>query len=812
LGGGGAAGGFGAGGGGGGPGANGPDGEFGSSGGPGGVGGAGGFGGGGGGGGGLAGISTQGNAGDFFNGQGGAGGAGGFGGGAGGAGISVAGGNGGGGLGAGGDIFIQQGGSVTIAGGVLSGGSVTGGAGAAGGQADGTGVFLQGNQSVAFGTGQTAGQLTDIEDVIADQTGSGGIGANAGAGSVVIEGVGTVKLGGANTYTGGTSLDGGTLQLASATAAGSGAVTFAAGANATLLLDALALPSGGTYSASPIAGFDFGDTIDFAGLAYANGPTANLSGSVLSVTSGGVTDTLSSFAFAADVGAGAHLDLSADSAGGTELTLGALTFTSLSVGANGELTFSGAVSDQLGGIAVTLFNGATEIGAATVNASAETWSLTLAPPAGIYKYPTAIATDSAGNPNSAIPPFTFVAGITGKPYTTIEDTVDASGATTGQQYFNANGSLYLSMHVTQLVGGEILAFSGGSFFTGLDYSSYSNTYSAGALYSKTYDGVTGKPYVTIEDTFDPSGAMTGQQYFNANGSLYLGVGVSHPANGDTVFVYSGGSFFTGLDYNSYWITDNSAGARISTTFYGVTGQPYTSYIINYDSAGKLANQHFFGFTGRPYTSDLITYDSSGSLTGQVLYQGTSVYLADTVSTLANGETAYNYYRGSALAGKPYASYQADFSNGHLVEEDFLGVTNEPYSSYFYLVDSAGHVASQTTTNTNGTHRIKGFENDVTLTSVHNDTMTGGGSSETFVLNPLYGQDTITDFASHDMGTGHDTISLATSEFINFAAVTKAAANLGSSVTVTAGDGDMLRLTGLNTTTLAGLGANFTFHS
>lgn len=97
-------------------------------------------------------------------------------------------------------------------------------------------------------------------------------------------------------------------------------------------------------------------------------------------------------------------------------------------------------------------------------------------------------------------------------------------------------------------------------------------------------------------------------------------------------------------------------------------------------------------------------------------------------------------------------------------------------------------------------------------SIADDTFTGGGASETFVFQPIYGSDTITDFYQYTSGATHDTISLSTTEFANFAAVTGAATNVGGNVVITAADGDMLTLSNLNTSTLAGLSADFTFHA
>ena len=93
-------------------------------------------------------------------------------------------------------------------------------------------------------------------------------------------------------------------------------------------------------------------------------------------------------------------------------------------------------------------------------------------------------------------------------------------------------------------------------------------------------------------------------------------------------------------------------------------------------------------------------------------------------------------------------------------------------------------------------------------------MTGGGSSETFVFNPVFGTDKITDFSAHDSGAGHDTISLSTADFANFAAVLQGAAASGTSganTTITsASTHDALTLVGLTTTELTGLSTDFAF--
>jgi len=232
-------------------------------------GGVGGFGGGGG----AASTAGNGGSGGFGGGGGGttqaglAGGAGGFGGGGGsggtaggsggfGGGSGAAAGGAGGGAGMGGAIFVQQGGVLTVSGSLtVNGGTVTAGTGANGGtnaSAFGSGIFIQGDNTLTFSPAD--GETQTISDVIADQTGSGGTGGNAGRGSLTKNGAGTLVLAGSNTYTGVTEVDAGTL-LVNGSVSSSPLFTVAGGATLggsgaiTLASPATALPLAGTLSA-----------------------------------------------------------------------------------------------------------------------------------------------------------------------------------------------------------------------------------------------------------------------------------------------------------------------------------------------------------------------------------------------------------------------------------------------------------------------------------------------------------------------------------------------------------------------------------
>ncbi len=277
------AGGLGGGGGGGGNGGDGGDGGrgggnnlrpgHGGEGGAGGNGGGGGFGGGGGGGGkggdgGTNGAATA--AAD--SGNDGQGEPGGFGAGAGAGGSQ--GGAGGGGLGAGGDIFIAEGGTLTVDGGLLAAGTVSGGSSSSqAGGAYGSGIFLQGNETITLAA--TASSPLIENGVIADQTGSGGKGNTSGTGGIIIAGTGLVELAAANSFFGGITLLSGTLDLAEAGAAGAGAIRFNAG---LLEFAPAAVPT------VAVQDFAAGDTIEVLGFD-ATGKSYN--GSVLTLDGAG---------------------------------------------------------------------------------------------------------------------------------------------------------------------------------------------------------------------------------------------------------------------------------------------------------------------------------------------------------------------------------------------------------------------------------------------------------------------------------------------------------------------------------------------
>jgi hypothetical protein len=219
-----------------------------------GTGGAGGYGGGGGGG-------TTGGVGGFGGGGGSTSAAGGFGGGAGG----LAG--GGGGLGGGGAVFVRQGATLSLLNGSFSSNSVSGGAG--GGPVGTAGVDGQANGSDLFFAGPATITVAAANSLTLSGTIGGGSDAQITGGLSKL-GAGNLVLGGANTYTGGTNINAGTLIASNTTGSATGPGSVTVGGNATL-----AGGNGGTSFFDSVKGF-------------VTGPVSVLSGGTISPGASGV--------------------------------------------------------------------------------------------------------------------------------------------------------------------------------------------------------------------------------------------------------------------------------------------------------------------------------------------------------------------------------------------------------------------------------------------------------------------------------------------------------------------------------------------
>ena len=172
----------------------------------------------------------------------------------------------------------------------------------------GTGTYDLGSDQLTVGLN---GLSTEVSGPIQD---GGPIGGGTGA-SLVKVGPGALRLSHpGNTYSGGTILEAGKLDVAAPGAAGTGAITFAG--RATLEIENAALP--GHHFGNAIDAFARHDIIDLAQLKFHAGATATYhkANHHLTVHSGTVTDTLTLIS-----PHGTHFIVASDGHGGSDVLL-----------------------------------------------------------------------------------------------------------------------------------------------------------------------------------------------------------------------------------------------------------------------------------------------------------------------------------------------------------------------------------------------------------------------------------------------------------------------------------------------------------
>ena len=458
-------------------------------------------------------------------------------------------------------------------------------------------------------------------------------------------------------------------------------------------------------------------------------------------------------------------------------------------------TMSGTAMDAVGVESVEIFNGTTDLGDATINAAQGTWTFatTLAP--GFYNDLYAVAKDASGNTATAIAPYKLMAGVSGQPYSAYEQLYD-DGVYSGTDYFFTN-------------------------VTGQPYSSYEYDYSAGnALIGSKfyYTGITGQPYTGEVVDYDGAGLLTSTTF----------TGLTDPAYSAYQYDYVGGVFsgsqftFTtvpaGATYSSYETDYNQAGQFTGDSFFftNIQGQSYTGEEEDFDANGALSSVLLTGITDQAYSSLKLDY-SAGTYEGyQAYYTVTGQsYTSEEVDVSAANQLEKVVYSG--MTSTPYSSVEQDYSGGTLADViyNFTNVTGASYNSYQVEDNASGDALQETFDLNSGGHALIALASGQTLTSLGDDKMTGSsvpGSTTTFVLNAIYGADTITNL------TNSDVVSMPSSEFASFTALSGDASFGAGGAVITAGppghpDGDTLTLKGITTSAqLQALSGDFTFHA
>jgi autotransporter-associated beta strand protein len=174
------------------------------------------------------------------------------------------------------------------------------------GSIEGAGTYLLGGNQLTVGS-------NDLSKTLSGVIYDGGL-----SGSLVKVGLGRFTLANvANTYSGGTTIKQGSLELAAIGTAGTRAIKFAGTSKATLAVDNAAL-SGHVFATNPIDFFGKHDVVDLTGLPFHHHATAiyHKGSHHLTVHSGTVTDTLTLLS-----PHGTHFKAANDHHGGTDVFL-----------------------------------------------------------------------------------------------------------------------------------------------------------------------------------------------------------------------------------------------------------------------------------------------------------------------------------------------------------------------------------------------------------------------------------------------------------------------------------------------------------
>ena len=184
-----------------------------------------------------------------------------------------------------------------------------------------------------------------------------------------------------------------------------------------------------------------------------------------------------------------------------------VTFSAPTVGGDGQVTLSGAASDGVGVQSVEIFSGATDLGAASLNAATGSWTFATTLPIGRYSF-TALATDADGKQASVIAPFVvsiaapvapMIGGTQGE-QTTIGASPIApfSGVTIGDANSGAVDALSIA-----LTGGGALAGPGLTYVSPDVYALATGSPAAvsAALQALVFTPAPGAPDTTATTTF-----------------------------------------------------------------------------------------------------------------------------------------------------------------------------------------------------------------------------------------------------------------------------------------------------------------------
>jgi Ca2+-binding RTX toxin-like protein len=173
----------------------------------------------------------------------------------------------------------------------------------------------------------------------------------------------------------------------------------------------------------------------------------------------------------------------------------------------------------------------------------------------------------------------------------------------------------------------------------------------------------------------------------------------------------------------------------------------------------------------------------------------------TLSGTSEANSSVSVYDGGKIIGTVKAAADGTWSLSANVSGSGIHSYTESSTD---LAGNLGYSAGVTLYTPAASSTLKGGIGNDVLIGRPNDTLTGGAGSDTFVFNPGFGKETITDFVASGSPAGsvHDIIDLHQLGLTNFGQVHDA--QVGKNVVITVDAQDTITLQGV---TLAYLTAN-----
>jgi len=549
-------------------------------------------------------------------------------------------------------------------------------------------------QGSTAGTGEISGNIID--------------GAVGSVISLVKTGTGQWTLSGSNSYSGGTTINGGVLAITNKNALGTGGLSLGTSTGTSTILATTALTGANAIANNLTAGaagpmiIGGSNDMEFTGTVFGS---ANTTSRTLTINNTGST-TFSGPVFITS-GTGSGVGLTINGSGVSSIN-GAIANSS-TTGSLSTLTYAGSGKLTLSG--TNTFTGGLTVSSGTLSVGSINESGT----AGVFGSGTSVTLGSAAN--VATLEYTGASGTTGRVFTL--------GSSTG------TGTLLVSNASTNLTlntNGTILNSVGGS---GVFVKAGSGTLSL----TGTNNGISGPATFVINQgvvnaAHSGAGGASNQAIrsintiINNSGTLLLGTG----GNGDqiistgTVTVNSGGVFdLNGLNEGIGSLANTDSGGVITNNAgIGTTSQLATTNGVTYSFGGRILD----GATGGTVSLQ-VSSGAFATLSGSNTYSGPTAVTSGTLSVSSINSVSGTAHLAASNLGAPTTIANGTIGLGTTSATGVLVYTGAGETTdrvVNMLGTTGGAILDQS-----GSGLLK-FTSDLTATGVGTKTLTLRGST------------------------------------------------------------------------------------